>query len=139
MVLLAHEVAALIALAENDPTTARDESEEGIAVADTHGFGIAAISLRLAASQAAFALADTGRSLQLAREALDLATDPECGYAWGEADAAHLCGVAHASLGDFDLARRRFTQALQRRIAIEHPSAADTRARLEALPPPSAR
>lgn len=31
-------------------------------------------------------------ALAQARQALDLAAAPDCGYAWGEADAAHLAG-----------------------------------------------
>jgi hypothetical protein len=32
------------------------------------------------------------RTIQAAREALDLTTHPECQYAWGEADAAQVWG-----------------------------------------------
>ena len=58
---------------------------------------------------------------------------PECQYAWGEADGLHLCGVAHARLGEVDLARQRLTAALAKREGLTHPGLPETRAELERL------
>ena len=68
-----------------------------------------------------------------AREALDRSVHPECQYAWGEADALHLCGVAHARLSELDLARTRLTAALAKREQLTHPGLPDTRAELARL------
>jgi hypothetical protein len=130
MVLRAHRLAAALALAEGDRTAALAEAEEGLTVADGLGFGLLAIDLRLLAARAA----DPARSLTYARAALDASTAPECGYAWGEADAAHLCGLAHLALGEPDLARRRLTQALAVRQRIRHPGLAETERALARVP-----
>ncbi|HRI63745.1 MAG TPA: tetratricopeptide repeat protein, partial [Polyangium sp.] len=75
------------------------------------------------------ALNRPSESLRHAKLALDRSTDPECGYAWGEADALHLLGLAHRDLGQRDQARQRFEQAAAIRARIEHPDAEDSRAR----------
>ena len=64
---------------------------------------------------------------------LDLATAPDCGDAWGEADAAHAWGQAFVALGEPDHARRAFTQALAVRERIRHPRAQATRDALARL------
>ena len=69
---------------------------------------------------------DPPKAIQAAREGLDLATAPECQYAWGEADAAQVWGEAFFANHEPDLARRAFTQALAVRKRIEHPGAAET-------------
>ena len=55
------------------------------------------------------------------REALDLAAHTDCGYAWGEADAAQVWGEAYFANHEPELARRAFTRALAVRKRIEHP------------------
>jgi 1,2-phenylacetyl-CoA epoxidase PaaB subunit len=35
---------------------------------------------------------DARKALQNARNALDRSEHPDCQYAWGKADALHLCG-----------------------------------------------
>jgi hypothetical protein len=54
------------------------------------------------------------------------ATDPDCGYAWGEADAAQVWGEAYLANHEPTLAKRAFTQALEVRRRIQHPGVADT-------------
>jgi hypothetical protein len=63
---------------------------------------------------------------QAAREALDLAADPECRYAWGEADAAQVWGEAFFANHDPTPAKRAFTRALEVRKRIEHPGVGET-------------
>jgi hypothetical protein len=76
---------------------------------------------------------DADEALAAAREALDLATAPECKDAWGEADAAHGWSLAFEALGQRDHARRAFEQALAVRTRIEHPQAQATRDALARL------
>ena len=66
-----------------------------------------------------------------AREALDRSVHPECQYAW--ADALHLCGVAHARLGELDPARQRLTAALSRREQLRHPGVRETQTEFDRL------
>ena len=97
------------------------------------GFGHYAIDLRLALARAQLDAGEAKAALVRAREALDRSVHPECQYAWGEADALHLCGVAHARLGELDLARTRLTAALAKREQLTHPGLSDTRAELARL------
>ncbi|MCX6951307.1 MAG: effector-associated domain EAD1-containing protein, partial [Verrucomicrobia bacterium] len=53
-------------------------------------------------------------------------TPPECGYAWGEADALHVSGQALRALGRHAAARARFRDAADLRARIEHPGAAES-------------
>jgi hypothetical protein len=60
------------------------------------------------------------------RWALDLATQPDCGYAWGEADAAQVWGEGYLANHEPTLAKRAFAQALEVRKRIQHPGVAET-------------
>src|SRR5205085_4312525 len=86
-----------------------------------------------ALSRAHLDAGDPKPALQRAREALDRSCHAECQYAWGEADALHLCGLAHACLGEPDLARQRLAAALAKRKALTHPGLDESRAALAAL------
>jgi hypothetical protein len=105
----------------------------GILLADTSGFGRYAIELRLALAQAHLDAGDAQTALQITRVALDRSVDPECQYAWGEADGLHLCGVAEARLGEVEVARERLTAALAKREQLTHPGLAETCAELARL------
>src|SRR5262249_6590052 len=114
---------------------ARSEAEAGIHLADTCGFGLDAIDLRLSLARVHLDADDARAALRRAREALDRSTHPECQYAWGEADALDVCGRAHAGRGERGRARRRLTAAGAVRERLGHPGLDDTRAALAALPP----
>jgi tetratricopeptide (TPR) repeat protein len=126
-------LAAEIARTERAHDVARSEAEAGILLADTCGFGHYGIELRLALARACLDAGDPKAALQRAREALDRSIHPECQYAWGEADGLHLCGVAHARLGEVELARQRLTAAIARRELLTHPWLPETRAELARL------
>ncbi|MES2641043.1 MAG: TIR domain-containing protein [Myxococcota bacterium] len=135
MVLAAHRLAALHALANGDPGAAQYEADVGIAIADAHGYGLRAIDLRVVAARA---LLDSGlskRALTFAREAVDAATASGCGYAWGEAEAEHLCGLAHEALEEPEHAHPRFAAASAVRHRIGHPGAGDSDQAIARLPP----
>ena len=80
-----------------------------------------------AAGKPVLAWPDPARAIQAAREALDLARHPDCGYAWGEADAAQAWGEAFFAHGELTLAQRAFSEALQVRQRIEHPGLPETK------------
>ena len=77
---------------------------------------------------------DPLKAIQAAREALGLATHPDCQYAWGEADATQVWGEAYFANHELELAHRAFTQALAVRKRIEHPGVAETQKWLAMIP-----
>ena len=130
-ILEAHDLAARWALARGDLHGAQAEIDDGLRQARLCGYGIRVIEMLISQSAVALAWPDASRALAAAGEALDLATAPDCRYAWGEADAAHARGSAFEALGDREHARRAFTRALAVRERIEHPQAEATRAGLK--------
>ena len=90
------------------------------------GYGLLRIELLVALARIRLAWPDTLKAIQAAREALDLAAHPDCGYAWGEADAAQAWGEAFFANSELALAQRAFTRALEVRRRIKHPGASET-------------
>ncbi|HYI11638.1 MAG TPA: DUF4062 domain-containing protein [Thermoanaerobaculia bacterium] len=125
-IIEAHLLAARHLLARGDPQSAVGEAETGLLHAVACGFGLLRIELLVTLARIRLAWPDPPRAIQAAREALDLAAHPDCGYAWGEADAAQAWGEAYFANGELALARRAFTRALEVRRRIEHPGASDT-------------
>lgn len=137
LIIEEHWIAADLARRRGDLHGALAEAQAGLDHAEAFGFGLLHIQMLTLLSRIHLAWPDAGTALQHARRALELATAPECSYAWGEADAAHLCGEASLALGEPGPARRCFEQALAVRERIEHPATWETVAalvRLGALP-----
>lgn len=132
-ILEGHLLASEIAHASGDVKSALAEAEPGLTLAEGCGFGLFAIKLLLSLSRTHLDAPDHRAALGRARDALERSRHKDCRYAWGEADAAHLCGVAHLRLGEPELAKRRFSEALEVRERIEHPKANETRSELENL------
>lgn len=126
-------LAAEVARLDHAYGLACSEAEAGIHLADTCGFGYYSIELRLALARAHLDACDVKAALKRAREALDRSVHPECQYAWGEADGLHLCGVAHARLGEIELARQRLMAARTGRDRLRHPGLPETQAALARL------
>jgi tetratricopeptide (TPR) repeat protein len=130
----AHLLAASQQLLNGDIQAALAEAEGGLLHAVSCGYGLLRIELLVVLARIRLAWPDPPQAIQAARQALDLAADPECGYAWGEADAAKVWGEAFFSNREFALARRAFARALEVRTRIEHPGVADTREWLARVP-----
>jgi tetratricopeptide (TPR) repeat protein len=126
MIIEAHLLAARQQLIRGDTQAALGEAEIGLLNATTCGYGLLRIELLVAVAQIRLAWPDPPQAIQAAREALDLASHPDCGYAWGEADAAQVWGEAYFANREFALAQRAFTRALEVRRRIEHPGADET-------------
>ena len=103
-----------------------DEAETGSLHAMSCGYRLLQIELLVTVAAIRLAWPDPPKAIHAAREALDLATHPDCQYAWGEADAAQVWGEAHFANHEPGLAHRAFTQALAVRKRIEHPGVAET-------------
>ncbi len=78
----------------------------GLLHAVTCGYGLLRIELLIALARIRLAWPDPPKAIQAAREALDLAAHPDCGYAWGEAVAAQVWGEAYFANGELALATR---------------------------------
>jgi tetratricopeptide (TPR) repeat protein len=125
-IIEAHLLAARHLVASGDTQAALGEAETGLLHAVACGFGLLRIELLVALARIRLAWPDPPKAIQAAREALDLAAHPDCGYAWGEADAAQAWGEAFFANGELALAQRAFTRALEVRRRIEHPGASET-------------
>lgn len=132
-IIEAHALAARHALALRDLPTALAEADDGLRQAQLCGFRLKEIELLVTLSAIHLATPDPAQALAAARQALDLATAPDCGFAWGEADAAQAWGLAFVALGQPEPARRAFTQALAVRERIGHPEVQATREALARL------
>jgi hypothetical protein len=125
-IIEAHLLTARHLLTRGDTQGALGEAETGLLHAVACGYGLLRIELLVALARIHLAWPDPAKAIQSAREALDLATHPNCQYAWGEADAAQVWGEAYFANHEPALARRAITQALAVRTRIEHPGVADT-------------
>ena len=132
-IIEAHLLSARHALTQPDLTTALAEAEDGLRQACLCGYRLKEIELLVTLSAIHLAWPDPAQALAAARQALDAATAPECGYAWGEADAAQAWGLAFVALAQPEQARRAFTQALAVRERIGHPQTQATRDALARL------
>jgi hypothetical protein len=125
-IISAHLLAARQSLAMGDNQAALAEAELGLLHAETCGYGLLRIELLIALARLRLAWPDPPAAIQASRQALDLATGPECGYAWGEADAAQAWGEAFVANGEPELAQRAFSRAHVVRQRIRHPGIKET-------------
>jgi tetratricopeptide (TPR) repeat protein len=125
-IIEAHLLATRHLLASGDPQAALGEAEAGLLHAASCGYGLLRIELLVAMARIRLAWPDPPKAIQTAREALDLAADPDCQYAWGEADAAQVWGEAYFANHEPTLAKRAFARALAVRQRIEHPGVGET-------------
>lgn len=125
-IIEAHLLAACHLLARGDAQAALGEAETGLLHATSCGYGLLRIELLVTLARIRLVWPDPPQAIQAAREALDLASHPDFGYAWGEADAAQAWGEAYFSNHELALARRAFIRALEVRRRIEHPGTSDT-------------
>ena len=132
-IIEAHLLSARHALVQPDLATALAEAEDGLRQARLCGYRLMEIELLITLSAIHLAWPDPAQALAVARQALDASTAPDCGYAWGEADAAQAWGQAFIALAQPEQARRAFTQALAVRERIQHPQAQASRDALARL------
>jgi hypothetical protein len=134
LIIEAHLLTARHFLASGAAQTALGEAETGLLHAVSCGYVLLRIELLVALARIRLAWPDPPTAVQAAREALDLATHPDCLYAWGEADAAQVWGEAYFANHEPALAHRALTQALAVRRRIEHPGGAETERWLKMVP-----
>ncbi len=125
-ILKAHILATEIDLCTGELADALTESTAGLTLAESGGYGRFAIDLLLLRARIHRANSEYRNALRDARQALDRSSNPACSYAWGEADALHLCGICHQHLGEHQLAQQRLEAALAVRMRIQHPGVEET-------------
>lgn len=126
-------LAAEIARSAGDLLAAQAEAAVGLNAAEASSYGQLTIDLHLMLARIHLAMPEPQAALRQAREALDRAQHADCQYAWGEANALHLCGLCHRALGERELAQKRFEAALRLRERIQHPEVEQTRKLLQEL------
>jgi len=133
VILRAHILAAEIAYCSGDFAAALAEATTGLNQAEGCGYGQKAIELLLQLAKIHLAIPEPQTALRYARQALDRSEHPDCCYAWGEANALHLCGICHKELKEPELARKRLKAAFKVRKRIHHPGAGETETILNEL------
>jgi tetratricopeptide (TPR) repeat protein len=123
----AHILAAEIAYCAGDFPGALTEATTGLNHAKSCGYGRFAIDLLLLLAKINLAIPDARAALGNARKALDRSRHKDCRYAWGQANAGHLCGICHKKLEEPELSKKRLEAALKLREKIQHPGAEQTR------------
>lgn len=126
IIIHSHILAAEIAYCSSDFAASISEATKGLNLAVGCGFGRFAIDLLNILAKINLAIPDARTALRNARKALDHSQHSDCLYAWGEADALHLCGIAHTMLKEPQLAKKRFKAAVEIRQRIQHPGTNET-------------
>src|SRR5262249_32926259 len=108
--------------------------DEGLHVARHCGFRLHEIELLCELAELELAGSrDTG-AVRSARAAYELASAPDCQFAWGAAAAGHILGAALLSCGRHDDARAALEATLATRRSLSDLRAGQTEALLRSLP-----
>jgi hypothetical protein len=122
-----HLLSARHLLALGDHQSALADAQIGLQQARSCEYLLLRIELLIVLARIWLAWPAPSKAVQAAREALDLASDPDCDYAWGQADAAQVWGEGYYATNEGGLAKGAFARALQVRTRIDHPAAIETR------------
>jgi hypothetical protein len=123
---LLHLIRARLALDERRLAAARNLLDEGLHAANEAGFVLLRVELLIEYGRLCLLEREANAAETAAREALDLARDPECRYVWGEAAAGHLSGESLAAQERWEEARAILTETLALRRRINDPAASWT-------------
>jgi tetratricopeptide (TPR) repeat protein len=121
VVLRAYHLATIICRHEGDLHAARKEAEAGVQLADSCGFGLLSIDLRVEEARIQLATREPERAVESLNKALAMSEHPDCQFGWGIADALHLLGIAQSSLGDTAHAQISLKRAIEKRKSLGHP------------------
>ena len=89
-IIKAHLLTASHFLISGDPQAALNEAKAGLLHTVSYKHELLRVELLAVLARIRLAWPDQPRAIQAAREALDLATHPDCQYAWGKAEAAQV-------------------------------------------------
>jgi hypothetical protein len=132
---LLHLVRARATRSPGESEAARREVTEGVHLARQCGLGLYHVELLCEQAEQFLAAGDAAAAEPAAREALELASCPDCEFVWGAAEAGHLLGQILAACQRPGEARAVLQEALARRRRLGDPRAEQTErllARLEA-------
>jgi tetratricopeptide (TPR) repeat protein len=133
VILRCYHLAAEIARHAGKFPLAVSEALDGIQLADSCGFGRWSLDIRTELASIHLAAGQPAQAIEPAEWVLKRSQEPECKYAWGEADALHLLGVAHAQLGETTSSREYLRQAIAKRKSLNHPGLQETQNTLASL------
>ena len=105
LLLRCHYAWSEIARREGRYQEAIAESQSGIQLADSCGFGRWSLDIRTELANSYLASGNPKDAIPPAEWVLKRSREDDCQYAWGVADSLHLLGIAHARLGDKRKAR----------------------------------
>jgi hypothetical protein len=123
---LLHLVRARLARDAGDGEAAQRAVNEGLRLARPCGLGLYHVELLCVHAEVILARGDAPAAERMAGEALWRAASVDCRFAWGEAEARHLLGLALAGQRRRREARAALERALALRRRIGDPRAAET-------------
>jgi hypothetical protein len=123
---LLHLVRARAARSAGEPEAARHAVTEGIHLARQCGLGLYQVELLCEQAEQSLAAGDAAAAEAAAREALELASSPDCQFAGGAAEAGHLLGQILTACQRSNEARAVLQDALATRRHLGDPRAEQT-------------
>jgi tetratricopeptide (TPR) repeat protein len=120
-------LAARAAARGGDSGAAGSMLSEAEQVARACGFKVLLADILTVAGHLAAGGNQTARAAELAAEALEISSDPACGYKWGEGNASHLLAEVMLNEGDATAARAHVKAALKIRKELKDPRGKNTR------------
>jgi hypothetical protein len=123
---LMHLIQARAARDAGDYGAAKRAVDEGLHLARRCGLGLYHIELLCEQAEEFLATGDPTSAEPASRDALRRAAEPDCRFAWGEAEAGHLLGRALVALEDRAAAQEVLHNTLNLRRRIGDPRANQT-------------
>ena len=121
-----HLVRARIATREQDSHQAQLAVEEGLHLARRCGLRLYLVELLSLNAELLLGKSQPVAAEQVAREAYETASSPECQFAWGAADSGHLLGHSLLAQARVEEARAALDRARANRIALGDPRVLQT-------------
>lgn len=102
-------------------------------VARISSFRVCLVDVLVATGHLGLKNGDLNHAATTGKEAYDICGDPECGYAWGRGNAAHLLALVARSGGDEKEALRNARNAIAIRKALQDPKINNTQLILDTV------
>lgn len=119
-------LAARAAMRDGDLGAVRSMLSEAEQVARSCGFRVVLSDVLTVAGHFAVSNRQSAYAAGLATEALEISSDPSCGYKWGEGNASHLLAEIMLEGGDVATAAAHVGAALRIRKELEDPRGRNT-------------
>ena len=117
--LRCHHLAAIIACRSNNYSAAIWESENGLRISESFGFGLWSLEFRLGLANANLLAGNLESAISNALRVLERSRKSDCHYAWGIAESSFILGIACSHLGDKSSARNHFQRCIEYRAFLK--------------------